>query len=42
MNCCLLRYSFEATECPSMRQAMPAANTSVMAPVPRCQASKAR
>jgi hypothetical protein len=41
MNCCLLAYSFEATECPSIRQTTSAANTSVMAPVPLCQDSKA-
>ncbi len=41
MNCCLLRYSFDAAECPSIRQTMPGANTSVMAPVPWRQASKA-
>jgi hypothetical protein len=36
---CLLEYSFEATECPSIRQSMSTANTSAMAPVPCCQAS---
>ena len=41
INCCLLAYSFEATECPSIRQTMSGANTSVMAPVPWCQDSKA-
>ena len=41
MNCCLLEYSFEATECPSIRQIISTANTSVMAPVPWCQRSKA-
>src|SRR5438105_7962908 len=40
INCCLLVYSFEATECPSIRQTMSGANTSVMALVPLCQASK--
>ena len=39
--CCLLRYSFDAAECPSIRQTMSGANTSVMAPVPWRQASKA-
>jgi hypothetical protein len=34
MNRCLLRYSFDATECPSIRQTISGANTSVMAPVP--------
>jgi hypothetical protein len=41
-NCCLLPYSCEAAECPSMRQIMPGANTEVTAPVPWRHASKAR
>src|SRR6516165_3747866 len=41
MNCCLLRYSFDAAEWPSIRQAMSGANTPVIGAVPWCQASKA-
>jgi hypothetical protein len=42
MNCCLSRYSFDAKECPSIRQTMSAANTSVIAPVPSRHAANAR
>src|ERR1700729_3251578 len=41
MNCCLLVYNFDAAECPSIRQAISGANTSVMGPAPWRQASKA-
>jgi hypothetical protein len=40
-NCCLLSYRFDATECPSIRQTISGANTSVMEPVPFFQASNA-
>src|SRR5690349_23836930 len=40
-NCCVPRYSRAAAECPSIRQTMPGANTSVMGLVPWRQASKA-
>jgi hypothetical protein len=34
MNCCLLAYSFDAAECPSIRQTISGANTPVTAPFP--------
>src|SRR5689334_10120060 len=40
-NCCVPRYSLATAECPSIRQTMPGANTSVIGPVPWRQASKA-
>jgi hypothetical protein len=40
MNCCLLLYSFDAAECPSIRQTISGANTSVMGPAPGARHQK--
>jgi hypothetical protein len=41
MNCCLLAYSLDATDWPSIRLTICGANTSVIEPVPSRQLSKA-